>query len=105
MILYIWICNFLFMISIINCIKPKICTNCKYYLKDLSSLSKLEKCTFFEKIEAEDEITSKRENIKYLISGIKSEKNKKPKNYFLCETARGIENMCGLEGKNFKPFS
>jgi hypothetical protein len=37
-------------------------------LKDLSSLSKLEKCTFFEKIEAEDEIISKKENVKYLIS-------------------------------------
>jgi len=52
-------------------IEHKFCVNCKYYLKDLSSFSKLDRCTQFEKKEPEDEIKSKRDKIKYFVTGIK----------------------------------
>jgi hypothetical protein len=79
--------------------------NCKYYVKDLGSFSKLDRCSQFVKKEPEDEITNKRDKIKYLITGIKVEKPKKPIDYFLCETARELNEFCGLDGRKYEPFS
>ena len=50
-------------------------------------------------------LKEKRDKIKYFVTGIKVEKPKKPIDYFLCETARELNEFCGLDGKKYEPIS
>jgi|APGre2960657505_1045072.scaffolds.fasta_scaffold48235_2 hypothetical protein len=89
--------------SIFGCIPkviPKICTNCKFFIKDYLSLE-FSKCAFFEKNEPEDEYEKKKNKINFLVSGNKKTEKIKPTDYFFCSTARDSINMCGIEGIQF----
>jgi hypothetical protein len=89
--------------SIFGCIPkviPKICANCKFFMQDYSSIE-FSKCTFFEKIEPEDEYEKKRNKIHFLVSGNTKIEKIKPKDYFFCSTVRDSNNMCGIEGIQF----
>jgi len=84
----------------------KICANCKHHIKSLLVGNTSYKCALFAKEEDIYDIREReRDHLQYLITGIKINKPDKPKEYFFCETARGIDSMCGLEGKKYEPFT
>lgn len=70
-------------------IKPKLCTNCKYFITD-NKTGKYGRCSLFPKEET---------NIYTLVNGIREDNDD---NYNFCATSRSIENMCGKEGKKYK---
>lgn len=71
-------------------LKPKLCINCKYFIKDYLSNDKFGKCSLFPK---------KENDIYMLVSGIPEDKNLE---YHYCSVSREIVNMCGKEGKLYK---
>jgi len=72
-------------------------------MKSINTHNEMGKCTLFEKPEHPEDIRQKeREYIKYLVSGIKSNRPETPKEYFYCETARDSDRMCGIEGHKFE---
>lgn len=73
-----------------NLIKPKLCIDCKFFIKDFFTSSKFGKCSLFPRDSIEEY------NKYFLVNGKKNNKN--IDNYF-CSTAREFDNMCGKEGK------
>lgn len=70
---------------------PNICTNCKFYKKDfLFDSKKYGTCTLFPREEEN--------NIDFLVYGKKTNII-----YYYCSTARQFSDMCGKEGKHYKP--
>ena len=68
---------------------PKICVNCKFYIKsDLSSYPEYGVCMKYPK--------DVQQNANYLVTGVKE----KPE-YMYCSTARGNEKMCGIKGNDY----
>jgi len=83
----------------------KICANCKHHIKNVMTINPSYKCALFEKAEDIYDVREREKNhLQYLITGIKIDRPDKPKDYFFCETARGFDSMCGLEGNKFEPF-
>ena len=70
-------------------IKPKLCVNCKYFITDKHD-NKFGKCSLF--IKEEDD------NFR-LVNGVFEDKNIE---YQYCSVMRGIEWMCGKDGKMYK---
>jgi hypothetical protein len=70
--------------------KPKLCINCKYFIKDELD-SKFGKCLMFPKKEEK--------NVYTLVNGVHINKNK---GYHYCSTVRNINTLCGEEGKMYK---
>jgi hypothetical protein len=85
----IFICSIIFPILSFKEIKPKLCINCKYFIKDNYS-SEYGKCSYFPRIIEDDS---------FLVNGIIKEINI---DYYYCSTMRGDENKCGKEGKIYK---
>jgi len=84
----------------------KICANCKHHIKNVMTINPSYKCALFAKEEDISDIREReRDYLQYLITGVKIVKPDKPKEYFFCETARGIDSMCGLEGNKFESFN
>lgn len=83
--------------SPIKLTKPKLCVNCKYFIKPIPyayfSESDMEYgvCSLFPK--------SSDNRFKSLVTGIS--KNKITE-YTYCSTARKFNDMCGEEGKKYK---
>jgi hypothetical protein len=69
-----------------NQIKPKLCINCKHFIKDDGD-GKYGKCSFLTRDESK---------INFLVNGVNQEL------YHYCSTARQLEDMCGKEGKYYK---
>lgn len=67
------------------------CVDCKFFKRDFLSDPKFGKCQKFPK-EAHPDY--------YWVTGIK-EKTKIE--YHYCDVARGVESMCGMQGKQFEP--
>jgi len=84
----------IFLFSILSlCYSVKLITNickkCKYYMEVPNQNPIYSKCLKFP---------TERENlVKYAVTGNK----KDPSDYFHCETARGFEDMCGIDGKKY----
>jgi len=72
-----------------NVIKPKLCLNCKHFIKDNDD-SKFGKCSLFQK---------EKLNFYMMVNGISENKDIE---YYYCATARNNEDMCGKEGKMHK---
>ena len=70
-------------------IKPKLCIDCKFFIKDSFTSNKYGKCSLF--IEEE-------ENDSFLVNGIDNNNIK----YQYCSIARKYEDMCGKKGKFYK---
>ena len=70
-------------------IKPKLCIDCKFFLKDSFTSNKYGKCLLF----------TREDNDSFLVDGIKKENE-----HTFCSVARKYENMCGKEGKFYTPF-
>jgi hypothetical protein len=91
------------LISFSIAIEPKLCVNCKHFIKNKIS-PKFSKCALFDiiKFRLFDEMDNKINNMNYLVTGIEKE-NKNLKNYFPCSIARNCEFMCGINGKKYEP--
>lgn len=70
-------------------IKPKLCCDCKFFVKDFLTMKKFGKCALFPK----DQNQGEEENMDYLVDGIKSKHD-----LSYCSIARRYKNMCGPEG-------
>lgn len=80
---------FLFGLQTIAGYTPKICVNCKFYIKsDLSSYPEYGVCMKYPK--------DVQQNANYLVTGVKE----KPE-YMYCSTARGNAKMCGTKGNDY----
>lgn len=74
-------------------IKPKLCIDCKFFIKPNFSIdNKFGKCSFFREKTIDDDKH-------YLVTGIK---NKKKEFYYFCSTSRNFQDMCGKEGKFYE---
>ena len=72
-------------------IEPKLCKNCKFFVKEnFFTSNQYGRCSAF--------VYEQQDN--FLVDGIHK---KKITNYFYCSTARNFDNMCGVEGKKFEP--
>ena len=67
-------------------IKPKLCINCKYFITD-NDTGKFGKCSLFP---------TKENDHFMLVNGIHNIE------YHYCSVVRGVEGMCGTEGKMYK---
>ena len=79
---YIFAIIFSLLLSVFSLkeVKPKLCINCKYYLKNIvDGRSEYGKCDF-----------------EFLVNGIRIQK---PIEYHYCSTAREFTDMCDKEGK------
>ena len=74
--------------TISSCIEPKLCINCKYFVKDFFSSDKFGKCYLNP---------SMKENY-FLVNG---KKENEIIDFHYCSTARKFDNMCGEEAKKF----
>ncbi len=81
--------NYFILFTLISSVQtqPKLCINCKYFLRENFN-SKFSKCSFFLKKEGK---------INFLVNGIINKDE-----YFFCSTVRDTDNMCGEEGKFYK---
>jgi hypothetical protein len=75
-------------------IKPKLCIDCKFFIKDHTD-DKFGKCVLFPK-RNEDYYY----NDYFLVNGIET-KNKSIE-YHFCATSRQFDKMCGKEGKFYE---
>lgn len=69
--------------------KPKICTDCKYFIQSGTD-NKYGRCLAFPKLE----------NKKYIL--VVGEEANILSDYNYCFIARDSDNMCGTNGKNYK---
>jgi len=67
-------------------IKPKLCCNCKFFIKDSLLPNRLGRCALFPK----DQDKYDRD---YLVDGIEPKEE-----YSFCSIAREYKNMCGPDG-------
>ena len=70
---------------------PKLCTNCRFFKQDPFVMTKYGKCVQFPK---------EKSNPYFLVNG---HADQPFQDYHFCATARSVDNMCGPEGKFFKP--
>jgi hypothetical protein len=100
--LFLFFCSVILPIFSLKVIKPKLCINCKYFVKDtknnnandnyandnyVSDNNIYAKCSFFPK---------KENTINFLVTGNNMNE------YYYCSTSRSSEHMCGEAGKMYK---
>lgn len=76
--------------------KPKLCINCKHFIRDNENPEQSH-CALFP-----DENRKEFQEKKFYVTGIKMDEKKNNDDYYSCLTARSIERMCGKEGKMYK---
>ena len=82
------ICSIILPVLSLNGLKPKFCSNCKYFIKDnINGEDKFGKCSLFPKIE---------NNNYFLVSGIAEDIVTE---YYYCSTIINDYSKCGIEGK------
>jgi len=82
------ICSILLPIFSLKKSIPKLCVNCKFFMKDPDNGKEHGKCALFPT----DEST-----VSFLVTGYKSIDN-----YYYCLTARQSERLCGKEGVHYE---
>jgi hypothetical protein len=78
----------------------KLCTNCKHFIPGNNQVSA--KCKLFPKLlefSPKNLIKKRAHLVNYLVSGVPP---KSEQNYLHCTTARGIDCMCGIDGKLYE---
>lgn len=81
-------CSIILPVISLNEMKPKLCIDCKYIIKN-SRNDKYSKCFLF---------TKKENYINYLVNGIDEMRLE----YHFCSVARNSESMCGEKGKMYE---
>jgi len=84
--IFVIICSIIIPVFSLNEITPKLCVNCKFFMKNVISGNTYGKCSFFPKTEM---------NID-LVTGIKTDSK-----YHYCSIARDYDDMCGKQGKQY----
>lgn len=86
--------SFLFLIYSLSIfsldVKPKLCINCKYFVKDIFTKNEFGKCSQFIRYD---------DTKNHLVTGIDDRK----KDLHYCTVARSYDSMCGEDGKMYKP--
>jgi len=82
------ICSILLPILSLKQNKPKLCVNCKFFIKNREVGLENCKCSFFPIEES---------NVNFLVTGYKYVDD-----YYYCLIARQYEGMCGKEGINYE---
>lgn len=86
--IFVIICSILLPVFSLKKSIPKLCINCKFFIKDLTcDDNEYGKYSIFPKEES---------NINFLVTGIKNV------DYYYCLTARQSERLCGKEGNKYK---
>jgi hypothetical protein len=82
----------IFIMLFISCNSTKFCVNCKHFIPNniLFFNSEFGKCSLYPQNNIDN---------RFLVTG-----NEKyvTKDYFYCNTARNVKNMCGKEGKYYE---
>jgi len=86
--IFLIICSIFLPIFSLKQNKPKLCINCKFFIKDLEYGNEYGKCSLCPTEES---------SVKLLVTGYKNIDN-----YYYCSTARQSERLCGKEGINYK---
>jgi hypothetical protein len=81
------ICSILLPIFSLKKVTPKLCINCKYFIKDPENGLEYGKCSLFP-----TEVSS----MNFFVTGINNI------DYYYCSTARQYETLCGKEGNKYK---
>lgn len=82
------ICSIILPVLSLNGLKPKICSNCKYFIKNnITTKDKFAKCSLFPKIDNDNY---------FLVTGIAEDI---VTDYYYCTTIRNDYSKCGEEGK------
>jgi len=77
--------------SMQNAVKPKLCVDCKFFIKDnFFTRNEFGKCALFSKVKKNDN---------YLVDG--SKKYEKTE-YSYCSIVRKYEDSCGEEGRLYE---
>jgi len=77
--------------SMSNAVKPKLCIDCKFFIKDnVFTLNEFGKCALFSKVKKNDN---------YLVDGSKQYDKME---YSYCSIVRNFEDMCGEEGRLYE---
>lgn len=71
-------------------ITPKLCINCKFYIKNIFATNKFGKCSLFP-IDKDSDY--------FLTNGNNNYDNT---DYYYCNISRNDEHMCGKEGKFYE---
>jgi len=82
------ICSILLPIFSLKKSVPKLCVNCKFFIKDLEYGNEYGKCSL---------CPTEENTASFLVTGYKSIDN-----YYYCLTARQSERLCGKEGINYE---
>ena len=83
-------CSIILPIFSLKEFRPNICINCKFFTNNIGSDNKYGKCLLFPK---------DTNGISFLVTG-----NKEADDHSYCSTARTHDDMCGKEGKMYKPL-
>jgi len=86
--IFLIICSIFLPIFSLKQNKPKLCINCKFFIKDLEYGNEYGKCSL---------CPTEENTASFLVTGYKSIDN-----YYYCLTARQSERLCGKEGINYK---
>ena len=90
--IFMTICTVILSIFSAYEIKPKLCIDCKFFIKSkFTNDNKFGKCSFFRERNLDDDNH-------YLVTGIKN----KEEFYYFCSTSRNFEHMCGKEGRFYE---
>jgi hypothetical protein len=84
--IFLFFCSIILPIISVKHIRPKICTNCKFFIPDNGN-GEFGKCSLFIKPESKTD---------FLVNGITNDE------YYYCSTSRETNIMCGEEGKYYK---
>jgi hypothetical protein len=84
----VFLCSILLPIFSLKKSIPKLCVNCKFFIKDPENGLEHGKCSLFPTEES---------TVSFLVTGYKNIDN-----YYYCLTARQYESMCGKEGVNYE---
>jgi len=93
----------LFFFKIINATRDvNICKNCKFFIKYDNDII-YSKCLMFPKMNPQNEYNKRQNLITLLVTGHYPPLKVEELEYFYCSTARDSEDMCGKNGKKFRP--
>ena len=70
-------------------LNPKLCKNCRHFLKPLVTSIEFGKCAM---------LLQPKDDINYFITG----KRKNKSEHYFCSVARNYDNLCGEEGKYYE---
>lgn len=91
--------TYFLLFTLAMCRAYKICSMCKYFVKDDKNI-KNSKCSYFPVPQVESDLEKHNRNLEFLVTGIQ-DKYINEMDWQYCSKARKNEDMCGINGKLF----